>query len=683
MSKLNEKDIRNAVRKSLMEKYFDEFDEFEFDTSAKEAAKKDIESSGEEFEELGSSKFEKDPEFKKKFKSALKQANLGLSSDEEEVERLAQSIKKKKEHEKKFGAGSMNETDSPKRDVFDTTSLYKFLKDIMWTLKDGDGSDLDYAQAAKFAEEELVKNFDFKKKNAIQFGLNELDFPELMNQFKANMEKEMTPKTPSNETPEEKKKRIDTELARLKAKELERQKEAGENLNEENDAKTNRYMFFSNLEQLKRQAALMLGLDQQKVSDILEGGHDWAQDHVATAKESMDQVFDFIMNETKKEKTVEESNIRSHANGRGQNLKPKNYPKAFKRSALREGKELLKLKKNNMKEGIELYKNNDQRDAEMLYAKFSEEANYLIYKKLHQNITASEDRRLNKINRELEKMGDKHLGVLDFDYIKKYEMMFAKQRNDEGYIDYLENAEASFEHGFNDADNFEIDDSDFQNEEYDFSAEERAFHNQQNFEEEMDEEVYFVVDNDFNKAHYPDLIGKTFDSPPAYAQVKLVKRGESIDTPRTLGDKDVQENSSDSLANQHGENAKPETIDEVTDKERYEEVVSLDGQEANHALNILMQDGKDEAMEYLKQWHNPGQGMGSETLGHGSMDKTYEKDGYIMNWNSALGYIGLVYDTEFGKELDEDSLMKRHLAGQREKNVPLGQHAPHSQKAKK
>jgi len=417
MKNLNEKDIRKAIQNLLKEKYEGGyFDEFEFDNDAKQAAMTDIQDSGEEFEELGSSKFEKGPEFKEKFKSALKQTNLELSSDEQEVERLAQAIKNKKTHEKKFGAGSMNEA----------------------------------------------------------------DFPELMKQFKDTMEKEMTPKTPSNETPEERQKRISTELARLKAKELERQKEVGE---------------------------------------------------------------------------IEESNIRSHANGRGQNLKPKNYPKPFKRDAIREG--------------------------------------------------------------------------------------------------------------------------------FDFAGEERAFHDQQNFEDEMDQEVYFVVDNDFNKAHYPDLIGQTFDTPPSYVQVKLIKKGESIDTNRTLGDKDVQENSSDSLMNAHGENAKPETLDEVTDTERYEQVVTLDGSEAAHALNVLMQDGKDEAMEYLKQWHQPGQGMGSETLGHGSMDKTYEKDGYIMNWNSSLGYIGLVHDTEYGKGLDEDSLMKRHLAGQREKTVPLGQHAPHSQKAKK
>jgi len=59
-----------------------------------------------------------------------------------------------------------------------------------------------------------------------------------------------------------------------------------------------RYMFFSNLEQMKRQCDLLLDMDENKIEEILENGHDWAQDHIATAKESIDQVFDFLMNET-------------------------------------------------------------------------------------------------------------------------------------------------------------------------------------------------------------------------------------------------------------------------------------------------------------------------------------------------------------------------------------------------
>jgi len=60
-----------------------------------------------------------------------------------------------------------------------------------------------------------------------------------------------------------------------------------------------RYMFFSNLEQMRRQCDLLLDLDHNQIEEILKNGHDWAQDHIAEAKNNMDQVFDFLMNETK------------------------------------------------------------------------------------------------------------------------------------------------------------------------------------------------------------------------------------------------------------------------------------------------------------------------------------------------------------------------------------------------
>jgi len=60
------------------------------------------------------------------------------------------------------------------------------------------------------------------------------------------------------------------------------------------------YMFFSNLEQIKRQCELLLELKPQIVDNILMNGHDWADDHVTEAKVNMDQVFDFIMNEKEK-----------------------------------------------------------------------------------------------------------------------------------------------------------------------------------------------------------------------------------------------------------------------------------------------------------------------------------------------------------------------------------------------
>jgi len=72
-----------------------------------------------------------------------------------------------------------------------------------------------------------------------------------------------------------------------------------DNLFEQEEPETDRYMFFSNLEQIHRQTGILLEKDPQMISDILENGHDWAQDHIATSKESIDQVFDFLMNEEK------------------------------------------------------------------------------------------------------------------------------------------------------------------------------------------------------------------------------------------------------------------------------------------------------------------------------------------------------------------------------------------------
>ena len=70
-------------------------------------------------------------------------------------------------------------------------------------------------------------------------------------------------------------------------------------LREEHES--SRYMFFSNLEQMKRQCEILLDMDHNEIESILENGHDWAQDHISEAKNNMDQVFDFLMNETERD----------------------------------------------------------------------------------------------------------------------------------------------------------------------------------------------------------------------------------------------------------------------------------------------------------------------------------------------------------------------------------------------
>ena len=76
-----------------------------------------------------------------------------------------------------------------------------------------------------------------------------------------------------------------------------------------NEQKSERYMFFSNLEQMRRQCDLLLDFDRSEVESILDNGHDWAQDHISEAKNNMDQVFDFMMNETTRDNMESSTNI--------------------------------------------------------------------------------------------------------------------------------------------------------------------------------------------------------------------------------------------------------------------------------------------------------------------------------------------------------------------------------------
>jgi len=75
------------------------------------------------------------------------------------------------------------------------------------------------------------------------------------------------------------------------------------------EQESERYMFFSNLQQIKRQCEILLSMDENEITQILDNGHDWAQDHVAESKNNLDQVFDFLMNETKEDEEYDDEVI--------------------------------------------------------------------------------------------------------------------------------------------------------------------------------------------------------------------------------------------------------------------------------------------------------------------------------------------------------------------------------------
>jgi hypothetical protein len=73
----------------------------------------------------------------------------------------------------------------------------------------------------------------------------------------------------------------------------------------EEESETSNYMFFSNLGRIQELAKMILSMDQTKVDAMLNNGHDWANDHITTAKTNLDHVFGFLKGELKESTILE------------------------------------------------------------------------------------------------------------------------------------------------------------------------------------------------------------------------------------------------------------------------------------------------------------------------------------------------------------------------------------------
>ena len=755
MKNINENELKKYIFKKLQESYFDDM---EFDNDAMKAAMSDMEDSGEEFEELGASKFEKDPKFKEKFKSALNRANLELPSDEEEVERLAQMVKSRNDHEGRFGKGSLNEME-------------------VEHIKDANGKPIKLGSPVQDENEMEVEHIKDANGKPIKLGSPVQDESGVVNgyveRFMVGDEKNMLVKVTWIQSPN-----VD-KLNPIVSPEKLIVKENMMKMNEE-AYEASRYMFFSNLEQVRRQAGLLLDLDENKINEILENGHDWAQDHIATAKESIDQVFDFLMNETQsgdswksvdlaareyEEEEIEEGMGYSHTVGANTNEKPVNYPEELMREAVKDVLEGVFDKYTSTtatsgqfsKGGAFKKQSSLSTDLDKLSTWMGDtliDKNKFIIKQEmppktidakdpnakkptvyiwiptnnpnainveYRNITSAvnyvtTNKHIEKILKKFDKLGVlvqlmkgkdatqatfslamkaaesnptattakpaatagkpaatttkptlaesfmKEDAYHKLSFLDKIKLKLAgvseeqalENLNNNLPIDWTGSVEGYYEKneprgnysGTNEGIEEDMDKTD-----YDFN---KAYLDHET-EEEFNKEVYYVIDNDFNQKNYPDLVGKTFETPPSYAQVKVVKQGEMEESSsdsllnkhgQNAKPNDMEESSSDSLINKRGTNSKPNAsyLKEGMDNDRYEQVVFLQDHEADHALNILMQDGEEEAMDYLMQWHQVGNHETSEDVGFGSSDKTYERDGYTMAWNPSIGYISLVHD---------------------------------------
>ncbi|NBU48469.1 MAG: hypothetical protein EBS34_13725, partial [Flavobacteriales bacterium] len=75
-------------------------------------------------------------------------------------------------------------------------------------------------------------------------------------------------------------------------------KERGSNLN---------YMFFGNLETLKRMIDDLLEMNEEEVDNILKDGHDWAVDHIASSLDDVQEVYNFIKTNSSNDHRKEDS----------------------------------------------------------------------------------------------------------------------------------------------------------------------------------------------------------------------------------------------------------------------------------------------------------------------------------------------------------------------------------------
>ncbi len=105
---------------------------------------------------------------------------------------------------------------------------------------------------------------------------------------------------------------IDSELQALKGKDKDKSKKGVQGLSKKDLTKyrrlnlaktlkgmnehqeTQNYMFFGNLQTIKRLVDEMLEMDESKIDAILSDGHNWALDHIATSKDDIEEVFNFL-----------------------------------------------------------------------------------------------------------------------------------------------------------------------------------------------------------------------------------------------------------------------------------------------------------------------------------------------------------------------------------------------------
>jgi len=99
----------------------------------------------------------------------------------------------------------------------------------------------------------------------------------------ANLEKYGKPQTPKGAK--------STHFTKKQEKSV---KKTAEKLKKSIKEDVSNYMFFENLKIIKNAVDEMLQMSPTIVDQILSNGHDWAEDHIATSKDDVEEVYNFL-----------------------------------------------------------------------------------------------------------------------------------------------------------------------------------------------------------------------------------------------------------------------------------------------------------------------------------------------------------------------------------------------------
>jgi hypothetical protein len=122
----------------------------------------------------------------------------------------------------------------------------------------------------------------------------------------ANLEKYGKPQTPKNAKP--------THFTKGEEKHV---KKTAEKLKKSIKENVEHYMFFENLKIIKNAVDEMLEMDEVLVDQILANGHDWAEDHMATSKDDVEEVFNFLMTKKVVTEKLKGKQVKLDANKNG------------------------------------------------------------------------------------------------------------------------------------------------------------------------------------------------------------------------------------------------------------------------------------------------------------------------------------------------------------------------------